>query len=706
MSSSDWAIDLGLTSAFDNNTHASASNPTPASGAVPPGYVMVPNPSTALTPYSNGMMWKQTMFETLSRLQFSLQNKILDKVRTGNSAIDLAVAAVIFDTSATLATSKSIYDYVVAKVRAVWRFFSFLVQKVGALMKLGKEPISVKSRYMRVESITPNMRKNTLYQAVQWYLESVVDVRMETGMMLYMEQELGASIDPPPMDVQHAYPTEKTNKVTYQGHKITFKFLKEMKTIYGAAQIQKENHVVVLEAEVEESRTRDLMEDFVQMCRTQYQKHLASKTWVPQIFRLNRVGARIEWKGTPWRNNRKLTTISLREGQMDHLLGIIRDFSSSEQWHLEHGIPYKLVILLYGPPGTGKTVTINALCNETKRNKHCLSASDLKSDAELHELKSTIDLSKTIIVGEDLDANLDVVIDRNIRAMREKKLAEAEGRIMEAKAKAMLKRQEEKKRRKERRQLAQQVLFKDALGMTSMFTNSDEDDDGGDSDDSDDSGDSDGGASKKRSAASGTSESKSSEPPAKDDSGLSSKSIMDLLSSDARDKVKKKCEDELADKDDTKPIGHNKERFTIAGLLAFMDGHDAHGMIAVFTTNHPELLDEAITRCGRVDFALCLDKCDMFQLRAQIEAFYEGAYNPSAEELTEMGIDPSKLVPADVEYVLRTNRRDPIAGVRALATYDPAQRIEMHQFQGQIKEAIELRKEQRAAGTGAGAPSR
>ncbi len=686
---SDWSVDLGLASAYTDPSAA-------ANAAAQAGSHLVAAPtSTALTTYTHGMMWKQTMYDTLSRLQFTLQHKILDKVRTGNSAVDLAIAAVIFDTSNTLATSKSIYEYVVTKVRAVWRFFVFVAQKVGAFMKLGKEPISIKARCMRVESISPNMRKNTLYQAVQWYLESIVDVRMETGMMLYMEQELAASIDPAPMDIQHAYPTEKSNKVMYQGHKITFRFVKEMKTIYGAAAIQKENHVVILEAEVEESRTRDLMEDFVHMCRTQYQKHLASKTWVPQIFRLNRVGTRIEWKGTTWRNNRKLTTISLREGQMDQLLSIIRDFGSSEQWHLEHGIPYKLVILLYGPPGTGKTVTINALCNETKRNKHCLSASDLKSDAELHELKSTIDLSKTIIVGEDLDANLDVVIDRNIRAMREKKLAEAEGRVMEIKAKAQAKRQEEKQRRRERRRLAQQVMFKDIGGLTSMFTNSDDDDvsDGSDTD--------------KDKDAAGVTESKASEEEAKLQAkqeadaaaevvGLSTKSIMDLLSTDARDKVKKKCEEELADKEAAKPIGHNKERFTIAGLLAFMDGHDAHGMIAVFTTNHPELLDEAITRCGRVDFALCLDKCDMFQLRAQIEAFYEGAYNPTAEELTEMGIDPSRLVPADVEYVLRTNRRDPVAGVKALATYDPSQRIEMHQFQGQIKEAIELRKEQRA----------
>lgn len=564
-----------------------------------------PGAMAALNTDAMPSMWRLGTQDAFARLQFNLQQSVFNRFKSGHALFDFLIAATVFDPRESLRSSQSALSYLWALVMKILKIFRRLLARIGAFVFAAPAPGTL--RLMRVEYITPNFRKNTLFPAVQWYLESAVDIRKESGMMLYYEQEIPGALDPSPLELQRAFPTQKTNKVVFQGFDIHFSFDKEMKTVYGAQPIKKENLVIKLDAEVPESHTRDVLEDFVQMCRIEYQKHLASKAWTPELFRLKREGAghssKITWDASTWKNYRKLSTIALCKGQAEELTEIIRDFTTSEPWHLEHGLPWKLALMLYGPPGTGKSVTINALCCETKRNKHMLSLSDLRSDAELFELKKTIDLNKTIIVIEDIDANLSILVDQKLKAMRQ---------------------------------------------------------DGPKSEDA--------------------------EYEVHDDE------LDEALCEKAADNVKVKLKTEAGDQ-------HVHSRgFTIAGLLAFLDGHDAHGMIVIVTTNHPELLDDRIKRCGRLDHCILFDRCTMYQLLTMIEAFYEGAIKLSPEEIRALGIDPSAFVGADVEHVFRQHRRDPKAGVMALASYDPTQRLNLKAFQGQIQDAIRLKAEAVAKG--------
>jgi ATPase family associated with various cellular activities (AAA) len=59
---------------------------------------------------------------------------------------------------------------------------------------------------------------------------------------------------------------------------------------------------------------------------------------------------------------------------------------------------------------------------------------------------------------------------------------------------------------------------------------------------------------------------------------------------------------------------------TLQGLLNVLDGFQSpYGVITIMTTNHPELLDEAVKRPGRVDFEDELSPMDSYQLRKLCE---------------------------------------------------------------------------------------
>ncbi|MBS1133863.1 MAG: yjoB, partial [Burkholderiaceae bacterium] len=56
-------------------------------------------------------------------------------------------------------------------------------------------------------------------------------------------------------------------------------------------------------------------------------------------------------------------------------------------------------------------------------------------------------------------------------------------------------------------------------------------------------------------------------------------------------------------------------KVSYSGFINALDGVAAHeGSVVFLTTNHPELIDEAAIRSGRVDFRLELGLCDASQL--------------------------------------------------------------------------------------------
>lgn len=88
-------------------------------------------------------------------------------------------------------------------------------------------------------------------------------------------------------------------------------------------------------------------------------------------------------------------------------------------------------------------------------------------------------------------------------------------------------------------------------------------------------------------------------------------------------------------------------KLSFSGFINALDGVASHeGSVIFMTTNHPELIDEAVIRSGRVDFRLELSRCDRHQLREMFLKFFDDA--PAADAFAS-ALEPGRWSPAEVQ---------------------------------------------------------
>ena len=113
-------------------------------------------------------------------------------------------------------------------------------------------------------------------------------------------------------------------------------------------------------------------------------------------------------------------------------------------------------------------------------------------------------------------------------------------------------------------------------------------------------------------------------------------------------------------------------KLTLACLLNQFDGiKQTHGMILIMTSNHPEVLDAALIRDGRVDEKILFGCATLDQIYKMFKNFYNGSAPSQGEinqallyRITDGGTD---LTPAMIENAMRRHYKEPLKALECIA---------------------------------------
>lgn len=102
------------------------------------------------------------------------------------------------------------------------------------------------------------------------------------------------------------------------------------------------------------------------------------------------------------------------------------------------------------------------------------------------------------------------------------------------------------------------------------------------------------------------------------------------------------------------PIGGNDEREqTLNQLLTEIDGFDgSSGLVIIAATNRPEILDPALTRAGRFDRRVCVDRPDLGERREILEVHARKVVLGPDANLDDTAAQTTGLVGADLANVV------------------------------------------------------
>jgi ATP-dependent Zn protease len=125
-----------------------------------------------------------------------------------------------------------------------------------------------------------------------------------------------------------------------------------------------------------------------------------------------------------------------------------------------------------------------------------------------------------------------------------------------------------------------------------------------------------------------------------------------------RNRKNKKNNNESSSEEEKK-----KEGITLSGLLNALDGvFNNHGRILIMTTNHPEILDDALIRPGRIDSKFKFDNCD----RNQIKELFEMFFNQIAPSEQLINVKHNQYSPAHITAVFLRYRNNPNEALKHL----------------------------------------
>jgi mitochondrial chaperone BCS1 len=117
---------------------------------------------------------------------------------------------------------------------------------------------------------------------------------------------------------------------------------------------------------------------------------------------------------------------------------------------------------------------------------------------------------------------------------------------------------------------------------------------------------------------------------------------------------------------------------TLSGFLNALDGVVASEERIVFmTTNHPEKLDPALIRPGRVDVKEYLGYASRYQIQEMFTRFYGGSEDRAICFAKAIGDDHNLLSTADLQGIFISNKENPEGALEDANRYVQKRKIEL-----------------------------